>query len=98
MGLSSDHTIDTYRSNRLLQLASERLLEIAGEALNAAAQIEPDVRKHIPEFGQVVGLRNRIIHGYDLVDDQIIWDSIQSDVPQLIAALERALSSSPFER
>jgi len=39
----------------------------------------------------VIGMRNRIIHGYDAVDDSIIWDAVQRHVPRLIAVLEKLI-------
>ena len=41
---------------------------------------------------QIVGLRNRLIHGYDAVDMDILWQIIEYDLPPLIAALEAILS------
>ena len=44
---------------------------------------------------QIVGLRNRLIHGYDNVDFDILWEIVTQDLPPLIAELENILSSSP---
>lgn len=89
--MSAGETIVTFRSNRMFRLACERLWEIIGESLNAASRSEPDLRDRFPEIGQVIGLRNRIIHGYDQIDDQVVWDSIQTDLPILITRLEEVL-------
>ena len=37
----------------------------------------------------LIGMRNRIIHGYDTVDDAIVWDAVQNHVPQLMEWLQR---------
>jgi uncharacterized protein with HEPN domain len=42
---------------------------------------------------EIVGLRNRLIHGYDSVDFDILWQIVSDDLPPLIAALEKALQA-----
>jgi uncharacterized protein with HEPN domain len=44
---------------------------------------------------QIVGLRNRLIHGYDNVDFDILWEIVTKDLPPLIAELEKKFSSTP---
>jgi uncharacterized protein with HEPN domain len=77
-------------SDRLLNLALVRLLEIVGEA---AARVEPGERQRfsaIP-WSQVVGLRNRLIHGYDEVDLDLVWSIVANDLPALVLELDRLL-------
>ena len=45
----------------------------------------------------IAGMRNRLIHGYDQVDFNVLWDAVQYDLPALIAELERILAGSPGE-
>ena len=59
------------------------LAGIIGEALSRAAGLEPALVDRIPELRQIVGLRNRVIHGYDAVDDEIVWDIVQNKLPRL---------------
>jgi uncharacterized protein with HEPN domain len=77
-------------SDRMLNLSLVRLLEIVGEA---AARIDETTRQQIPAvpWPQIIGLRNRLIHGYDAVDFDILWDILQFDLPPLVANLRRAL-------
>ncbi|MFH0810409.1 MAG: DUF86 domain-containing protein [Pseudomonadota bacterium] len=44
---------------------------------------------------QIVSLRNRLIHGYDSVDMDILWQILQQDIPTLIAEMEKAVSTEP---
>ena len=74
-------------SDRLLNLALVRLLEIIGEAANRISTEEQERYPQIP-WVQIVGLRNRLIHGYDSVDFDILWQIITHDIPSLIAVLE----------
>ena len=80
--------------DRQLNLAIVRLLEIVGEA---AARVTPELREAIPglPWEEIVGLRNRVIHGYDQVDFDIVWEAVTGDLPPLIAAIERHLGSGP---
>jgi len=75
-------------TDRLLNLALTRLLEMIGEAAN---QVPREKQADYPElpWPQVIGLRNRLIHGYDIVDFDILWQIVTTDLPPLIAALEK---------
>ena len=84
-----------FESSLLLRSAVERQLEILGEALGKAAESEPDMEMQLPELRRIVGLRNRIIHGYDSVDDEIVWDIAQTKMEPLERMLQRVLDERP---
>ena len=73
---------------RTLNLALVRLLEIVGEAANRVSEETKGVYAEIPWF-QIVGLRNRLIHGYDAVDFDILWGVLSEELPALVASLEK---------
>jgi uncharacterized protein with HEPN domain len=75
----------------VLNLALVRLLEIVGEAAGRVSEVERALHPEIP-WPQIVGLRNRLIHGYDAVDHDILWQIITDDLPPLVKALEAILS------
>jgi uncharacterized protein with HEPN domain len=75
--------------NRVVQLALTRLVEIVGEAANRVSAAAQQRLVEVP-WTQVVSMRNRLIHGYDVVDYDLLWDTVTADLPPLIAALERA--------
>jgi len=80
-------------ADEMLSLALTRVVEIIGEA---AARVSPAVQKNcssIP-WPQIIGLRNRLIHGYDAVDLDILWNIIKNDLPPLIDQLERIVENS----
>ena len=77
-------------SDRQLNLSLVRLLEIVGEAATRVPAEERACHPDIP-WPEIVGLRNRLIHGYDSVDFDILWQIVSDDLPPLIAALEEAL-------
>ncbi len=77
-------------SDRKLNLALVRLLEIVGEAATRMTAPERAEYPGIPWEG-MVGLRNRLIHGYDTVDIDILWQIVTRDLPPLIKSLEKIL-------
>jgi uncharacterized protein with HEPN domain len=65
-------TRDHLERERTLELALLRLLEIVGEA---ATRLPDEIRERHAEvpWASIVGLRNRLIHGYDEVDLDVVW-------------------------
>lgn len=79
-----------FKSDRLLQLAIERQFEIMGEALYRLEKIdESNLAQRIPDYRKIIGLRNIIAHGYDIVDDSALWDFVINKVPSLKMLAER---------
>jgi len=78
-------------TNRLLQLALVRLIEVVGEA---ASRVSEECRAAYPDipWSQIMGTRNRLIHGYDFVDFDILWSTLKEDLPNLIGELEKILA------
>ena len=74
--------------DRVLQLALTRLVEIIGEA---ACRVSPRTRQECPQvpWPQIIGMRNRLVHGYDVIDLQLLWDTVTTDLPPLIESLEQ---------
>lgn len=70
-----------YQQNKQLRRAVERELEIIGEAANKILQIDPEV--HIDNARKIVDLRNWVIHGYDKVDDVLVWGILMNHLPLL---------------
>ena len=88
--LASGHDAEDLHHHRMLELALTRLVEIIGEA---AARVAPEMRERHPQlaWAAMIGMRNRLIHGYDNVDHMILWETIQSDLPPLIDQLKQIL-------
>jgi uncharacterized protein with HEPN domain len=85
--LCKDKHRQSLDSDRLLNLALVRLLEITGEAANRVPDEIQEANPNIP-WMQIIGLRNRLIHGYDDVDFDILWEIVTIDLPKLIIELE----------
>ena len=88
--MAAGRTRDDLDGDRQLNLSLVHLLEIVGEAANG---VPAEERAHFPDvpWQDIVDLRNRLIHGYDAVDLDIVWQIIQVDLPTLIEALERPI-------
>ncbi len=80
-------------TDRKLNLALIRLLEILGEAAN---RVPPSDRAKYPQipWPQLISLRNRLIHGYDQVDFDILWQILNQDLPTLTRELEKIVAGS----
>ena len=77
--------------DRLLELGLVRLLEVVGEAASRVPMEDRALYSDIP-WPQIIGLRNRLIHGYDAVDQDILWQIVVEDLPPLIMVLEEILA------
>ena len=73
-----------------INFAVVRALEIIGEA---AKRLPDDLRRKYPDipWKGMAGMRDRIIHGYDNVDLQIVWDVVVRDIPQIKPQIELIL-------
>jgi len=88
--LMADLSLEELRRNRVIQLALTRLVEIVGEAANRVSPATRDSSPGIP-WPQIVGMRNRLVHGYDVIDLDLLRRTIREDLPPLIAALQEVL-------
>jgi uncharacterized protein with HEPN domain len=91
-GIVADATPERYLATRMVRSAVERELLILGEALNALDTLCDDSRQRVTDIGRVVGLRNRLAHGYHSIDDAMIWAIACDDVPRLLAELRAWLT------
>lgn len=80
-----------YLVDPMVRDAVERRIGIIGEALNRAVELDPALGDQISEFRQIIGLCNRVIHGYDGIDDEIIWDIVRNKLPLLQTRVEAIL-------
>ena len=80
-----------YEKNKQLQQAVERNLEIIGEATKRILEIESSI--NISNVRRIVDARNRIIHGYDEIDNTEIWSIINNSLPILKEEINKLLNS-----
>jgi uncharacterized protein with HEPN domain len=85
------HTRESFEADEVVLLALLHLIQRLGEA---ASRLPADFRAGHEEFpwAEMIGMRNRIVHGYDDLDSDIVWRVATDDIEAVVAALERALA------
>ena len=81
---TTDIDFQTHTANLLTKSAVERQFIIIGEALNRINRFDPVMYNHIPRAERIIGFRNIIVHGYDIVSDQLVWEIVQSHLSELV--------------
>ena len=84
--LLGDASADDLANDRVTQLALQKLLEVVGEAANRTSAATQESYPQIA-WPQIIGVRNRLVHGYDVVDLDILRDIVQNELPLLIEQL-----------
>lgn len=87
-------SVTDYCHNPKTKAAVEREFEIIGEAFNRIKKIDINLLDKIDNWKEIIGFRNVISHGYDVVEDEIVWDSVQNDIPILIKQLNLLIQNS----
>ncbi len=80
-------TFETFDRNRMAQLAILKAVEIVGEAASRIGTETRDAHPEIP-WGDIVGMRNRLVHEYFNVNLARVWEAVERDIPRLIPQLE----------
>lgn len=88
---TAGQSFEKYDASDILRSAVERKLEIIGEALSRLRAEDPETFGRIQGAPAVVGLRNRIIHGYNAINNRIVWDIVENELPKLKAQVEQLL-------
>jgi uncharacterized protein with HEPN domain len=79
----------TYSADRKTQAAVERKFEIIGEALNRIQRLDGEVIEQIRDCRDIISFRNILAHGYDEVEDRLVWGIIENDLGNLIEDIGR---------
>lgn len=87
-------TEQAFLNNELIQDAVARNIEIIGEAAKNIQRVDPDfASKHEEIPWQVMyAMRNRLSHGYDTIDYEIVWNLVQEDMKNLQGLIKSALN------
>ena len=89
--LPKDKVFSEFKKDIKTRKAIERNIEIIGEALNRILNVNPNIG--ITNARKIVDTRNRIIHGYDSVSEEIIWAIVIRDIPFLKSEILKILSN-----
>lgn len=81
-----------YSANPMRRAATERMFEIVGEAMVRLRDTDAATFNRISEPNAIIGFRNRLIHGYDMVDDELVCRTIAEKLPQLLQEVDALLA------
>lgn len=89
-----------YAGSEMLRSAVERQFEILGEALRQARTHFPELARRVSRSREISAFRNRLIHGYATVSNEVVWGVIEGELVRLREELEQILgeSSPPSQR
>jgi len=88
-----DFSGDRFQSERIVMRATERCIEIIGEAARRVSATTRQLRTEIP-WSDLIGQRNILAHEYGQIDHELLYKTATEDVPELIVLLERCLQAS----
>ncbi|MFQ5586750.1 MAG: DUF86 domain-containing protein [Thermodesulfobacteriota bacterium] len=87
---TSGKSKDEFSSNRMAVLAVVKDIEIIGEAASKVSSEMQERYEAIP-WRDITDMRNHLIHAYYDVDPEVVWDTIQKDLPPLLETLRKIL-------
>lgn len=88
--LTQGRSLEQMAGDDMLHAAMERYLSLIGEAATRVDRSVQDRYAQIP-WHRIIGMRNILVHGYDSIDDQVLWDTASLRTVELIAELDRLL-------
>ena len=84
-------SFENYIADRKTQSAVERKFEIIGEALNRISQIDGELLEKIRDYRSIISFRNILAHGYDSIDERVVWGIMETDLDHLIGDVEKLI-------
>lgn len=84
-----------FLNDRTLQIVVAHLTQTIGEALRQAEHLYPPLGGYITDLHDIIDTRHRIVHGYDQINYQLLWDVVQTDLPILASQLNNLLAHAP---
>ncbi len=85
--------IEDFKSDEILQSAVERKLGIIGEAFVQLREDDPATAEQFADLRKIVGMRNRLVHSYDQLDLDVVWDTTIVHVPTLLEQVKSILDA-----
>ncbi len=90
---TSGKTFEDYQSDILLRSATERQLEIIGEAIAQLAKVNPQLTSKISHYQHIIAFRNILIHGYAEVNNWTVWGVIENSLSKLVKEVNELLDT-----
>jgi uncharacterized protein with HEPN domain len=88
---TAGRTFEDYEGDPLLRSGVERQFEIVGEALSRMLQLSPDLLPRVTDARRIVAFRNRLIHGYASVSNEVVWGVVEGNLPVLQREIQALL-------
>jgi len=86
--------LDDYQSNDLLRSAVERQFLIIGEAASQCVRRFPELKEEIGDIDRIVAFRNRLVHGYAVISDDVVWAIAHDELPRLRDDIQRLIGDA----
>lgn len=91
LSFTKEKSFEAFATDDLVRSAVERKFEVIGEALRRIRDDDPGIFEQIDFGHDIVGMRNRLIHGYDAVDEVIVWETMEVYLPRLLKEVNALL-------
>jgi len=85
-------SFEQYASNNLVKAAVERKFVTVGEVMMRIKREYPETLERISGYYRIIGFRNVLVYGYDIIDDATVWSAVADSVPVLLRETEALLS------
>ena len=89
-----DTSLEAYLTGGPVAWATERQMELIGEALGKLRTIDPALAERIPNVHRIIAMRNVLVHGYLIVNSRVVWLAATQSVPELVPVLEHLLAEA----
>ena len=90
---TAGRTFEDYAADPMLRSAVERQFEILGEALGKLKKLDLELAGRISDHRRIIAFRNVLIHGYDVVLDEVVWGVVETQIPILRETLAELLTA-----
>ncbi|MGQ9645480.1 MAG: HepT-like ribonuclease domain-containing protein [Thermodesulfobacteriota bacterium] len=85
-------SLEKYSGNSMVKAAVERKFLVIGEAMARLKREYPEMLEKITDHEKIIGFRNVLVHGYDIIDDMTVWSAIKDSIPTLRHEVEDLLT------
>lgn len=82
--MTKEKTVEDYKNDRIFRSALERELQIIGEAMLQLDNISPETAERMAQYRGIIGFRHVIVHGYDSLDPDTVWNVVETKVAILL--------------
>ena len=94
LAFTAGRTREDYLADAYLRSAVERQLEIIGEATSKLSKLDPLTSAKITDYRKLISFRNVLIHGYADIDNELVWDLVQTKLARLIEEVRTLLAAT----